>query len=364
MTRSRTYRVLVAALLLVGCVSTGMTARHLSAILPAATDAESDSTFTGDPWKDLAIWEADYRGGFGRSEPEPFYADQYTGVATLVYPATTRSAAASGYVRIGNEFLSVGEVGAAGRAYWAALTLLDKTFASRSQKETARAGAYRGLQKVSLSQGESARASLMGLAARLSEIYLSSPQALADDSLFYREIIKWKGVQLAAEKKQADIERRQTWVAILQGINGAVQANAVPKGDVAGSLAVGQQVAADAAATDRVFAQQMEQVTRSLRQYSSQIRALKAGLTDNAIDFGSGLSRTLGEEIVYALATAQDEAPYRTALQEFAADKPALRSALNQPSATKDEDILRIATAFLDYEKSIPIESRTQENTP
>jgi hypothetical protein len=290
-----------------------------------------------------------YRGGFGRGEPESFYAEEYTGVATLVYPATTRPAAAFGYVRIGDDFIAGGDFGAAARGYWAALTLLEKTFASRPQKEIIRKAAYKGLQKVSLAQGDTVRAGIMGLSAKLATTYLATEQAVRDDSLFYQEMAKWKDVELDAEKKHAALDRRQALLGVLQTLSAASQIQAA-KGDVTASTAIKNQMTADMIATDREFAQQHANVDMALKAYSAKLSTLKTGMTDNAIDIGSGVARTLGEEVAFALGNARDDAPYRAVLGEFAADKPELKRAVSQRNPDRERDILAVAMAFQKYE--------------
>ncbi|MGH7604301.1 MAG: hypothetical protein ACRENK_09930 [Gemmatimonadaceae bacterium] len=240
---------------------------------------------------------------------------------------------------------------------------MEKTFASHPQKEIIRKQAYEGLQKVSVAEGDSVRAGIMDLSAKLAATYLATEQAVRDDSLFYREMTKWKDIEVDAEKKHAALSRRQALLGVLQVLNAASQIEAA-KGDATASTAINNQMAADIIATDREFAQQHANVDMAVKAYSAQLSTLKTGMTDNAIDIGSGVARTLGEEVAFALANARDDAPYRGVLEQFATDKPELKAALNQRSADKEQDILGVAMAFQKYESENEINAFARSHRP
>jgi hypothetical protein len=227
---------------------------------------------------------------------------------------------------------------------------LEKTFASRPQKEVIRRDSYRGLQKISVAHGDPTRAAIMDVSARLSETYLASPQAAIDDSLFYREMAKWKEKQVEAEKEHADIERRHTFVAILEGLQGAL---ASTQKDPAAQAAAQNQVVADINATEQAFAQQHANVDLALKSYSAKVLSFKEAQTDNAIDIGSGMARSLGEEVAIALGNAERDDVYRAVLQQFAADKPNLKSVLDHRKPDREKDILSIAVAFEQYQRTV-----------
>jgi hypothetical protein len=65
------------------------------------------------------------------------------------------------------------------------------------------------------------------------------------------------------------------------------------------------------------------------------------------------------DEVIYYLATATDDAPYRELLLKFAADKPAIQQALNSRPGHGEEDLMAIGLAARGYELAVIREERS-----
>lgn len=354
MTTLLRYFSLGALLIQAGCAtaSGGGEAIPISRILPTANEVRSDTGPRLAPWARFTTWEERYRGGIGRNEPQAIYDSEYVGPAALVYPPSTRPAAAWGLVQLGDDFRQSGDPGGAARAYWASLTLLSRTFASRSEKERIRSAAFRGLASIARERGQAQWSELLDLSAKFADAYLTSPQAVQEDSAFDKEVSKWRRLALQHEKAEADIEQKQTLAGLALYLNQSSQANTMKQGDLAGAIALTQQQLAEQDQLKQHFEAERQQLRGLQRRSTGQAEAFKSAVANDATEVEAGNS-FFSDEVLYYLATATDDTPYRALLWAFAKGKPALLQVLNEHRAKSEEDMTTIAMAARDHELAV-----------
>ena len=350
----------IALVTIAGCVTVNGGARvPVSKLLPSPKEIGPDTTGRMAPWIRITNWEARYRGGVGRNEPSAMYMPEYDGPAALVYPASSRPAAAWGLVQIGDDFRQAGDHAGATRAYWASLTLLSRTFASRSDKARIRAEAFRGLAASASARGQAKWSEMLSLSAKLSDAYLATEQATADDDEFARKVRKWRNLALDHEQAQSDLDSKQMWAGIAQALSQRTESNSIKKGDLAGSIALTQKQLAEQEQLKQEFDAGRQQLVSSMQRYTSQAASFKSTVANDATEVEAGNS-FFSDEVVYYLATATDDAPYRELLSRFAADKPAIKQALNAHPGHGEEDLMPIGLAARDYELAVVREERSE----
>lgn len=351
MTKLLQYLILGTVVVQGGCAtaSPGGEVIPISRMLPTADEVRPDTAPRMDPWTRFTTWEQRYRGGIGRNESHALYDSVYAGPAALVYPPSTRPAAAWGLVQLGDDFRQAGDLDGAARAYWASLTLLSKTFASRSDKERIRSAAFHGLASSAKARGQTRWSDLLELSAKFSDTYLATPQSAREDSTFTRDVNKWRDIAVQHEKAQADLERKQMWAGLAQALSQNAQSRTVKPGDLAGAIALTEQQLSEQNQLKQQFEAERQQLLGSLQHFTGQAEAFKSAVANDATEVEAGNS-FFSDEVLYYLATASDGTPYRELLSAFSKDKPQLMQALNEHRGKSEDDIMAIALAARDHE--------------
>ena len=280
-----------------------------------------------DPWKRVREIDTDFRD-------TPWnYTENHQGLDRLRYPTTSNLHAAWMYVLAARDFRAQDERGAAAQAYWTALALAGRAFASRADREFIRRTAYRELADLSTQRSEPAWAAVLGLCADLSDAYLASPQAQADDASFYTELarVRREGERVASlrssleSKKSMDTFRTSMGLvaafaqAVSDGMNG--NTNSTQAQDLA------KQTLERSAEEEKEIRALQDEYDSSIGRLTQRTRSFRSVVAEDVSEVAAGKS-FLADEVAYYLGAAKDATPYRQVLQRFAVDKPSLAAAL------------------------------------
>lgn len=271
------------------------------------------ATTVVDPWRRLKHFE--------HCREEAHNYKPVGGMSGMYHPNVKALRTSEAYLRIGRDFESSEDRGAAARAYWAALALAWQARAARADRERVRQAAFEGLARLAKSRGQTNWAGLLTVCADLVSAYLKAPAADAEKREFlaaYRQLKSAEDAAYRAKKAAESAARKQTGCAIfgaLASIGGAVasgrQISRTQEAAILGSVK---------ATLDRVSAQENKAnaaFTAVLGKIDSAVRQLSTATADDVPEVRAGKS-FFAEQVIFYLAAASDPAPYLEVLRRAA----------------------------------------------
>jgi hypothetical protein len=355
------------ALFLVSCASTSRTNKLSNPIPPPPADGNPIIPSTGmsnlqennrkNPWERLYTFEKQYRSNAWN------YSDQrpVLGLKALLYPTTQSFGASKTYLSLGNDFNSVNDFGAASRAYWAALTLVNRAFASRPDKERIRKAAYLKLAEIEKRSNHNFSTQLFNLVAYLAGTYLNSSQANADDRKFYADFEKLNQVEKSifqdykkmeklrqqSAQGQAAAEEASGDASVTMGLQ-AMRALLSIASIAAGGSAysgIGDSLMTVGAAVEisqfeQMTQEQIEAFKNNIQIAEGMIKDVQKQLKEDAIAYREKIENDIRgmesgktfvtSQILFYLSSAENTNPYLRVLKDFAQDKKLLLKKLNE----------------------------------
>ncbi len=244
----------------------------------------------------------------------------------------------------------------AAKSYWAALTLISKTFSSRNVKEKLRLLSYAGLYNIANREKQDQYASLFKVGIDMIDIYLKGQQGLDDEAVFNREMTKSRAAEELKVKTQHAAEMKglvsmfQTGMSVIGDLNGLSSSGSATDLISSGIKIMGS------VETQNASTAQSNQLQEEINQrLTNNYISLKSQIGDDATTEITGGGNFLSKEVVFFLATSNSTDPYLRLLKKFSVKYPNLQAAIDQFENNYDplESVLKIGEEINSIEKSI-----------